>query len=336
VVALLYHLGRAIRTRGPGRAQRLLVDALPLAIASLAVAPLVVFYELVDVTGVLLERYDAERAYAARLADVGATFLRYEFLAPALLARLSVLGLRLGRSGEAPRGALARGLAASDFLTLFSIVYVLIVARTPFFYERYYVALSPVLSAVLLLDAFSLTGLVRSRSRGIRRAGVGAVAVVLVAVAAVAVIRLPELRGRVYELRHVYRGPLDHVIPHLLEHYDAPGDLVVATNYEGPSLMYYLDCRVLVGFYKANLVRDLLFRPDVIVPRPWGRAKSMLGWLASHDKWDETVFPVENLRANNVPSLSPRNQAQLVHRFRSPDLQDGEGGLPVLERIRQE
>ena len=197
-------------------------------------------------------------------------------------------------------------------------------------------ALSPVLSAVLLLDAFSLPALARGAARGVRRAGAWGLAGLIVAVAVVAAVRLPELRGRFHEIRHVYRGPLDHVIPHLLERHGAPGDLVVATNYEGPSFMYYLDCRVLVGFYQPSLMRDFLFRPDVIVPRAWGNGYSALGWLAAHDDWDQTSFPVKPLKANNVPSLSPRNQAQLVHRFRSADLPDGRAGLSILERSAQE
>ena len=334
--AFLHHLGRAARSGAADRTRRLLIDVIPLAIACLAVAPLIVFYELFDVTGALLGRYDAARGYGARLTDAAATLLRYEFLAPALLARLLVLGLRLARRGERLPQPLARRLAASDSLMLFSVVYILLVSRTPFFYERYFIALSPVLSAVLLLDAFSLPALAHGAARGVRRAGIWGLAGLIVAVGVVAAVRLPELRGRFHEIRQVYRGPLDHVIPHLLEHYDAPGDLVVATNYEGPAFMYYLECRVLVGFYTPHLRRDLLFRPDVVVPRAWGKGFSALGWLSAKDDWDQTSFPVEPLKANNVPSLSPRNQARLVHRFRSPDLPDGQAGFNILERSARE
>lgn len=334
--ALLHHVGRAVFAREAGRVRRLLLDAIPFAIAGLAVLPLVAFYELFDVTGALLARYDAVRGYGARLADTLVTLLRYEFLAPVLLSRIVVLGLRLARRGAPRSEALARRLAAADFLTLFGAVYIALVSRTPFFYERYFVALSPVLIALLLLDAFSLPALARGALRGVRRARIWGLAGLILSVGVVAAIRLPEFGGRLYEIRHDYRGPLDHVIPYLLEHYEAPGDLVVATNYEGPSFMYYLGCRVLVGFYTPNLRRDLLFRPDVIVPRAWGKGYSALGWLAAHDDWDQTAFPVEPLKANNVPSLSPRNQARLVHRFRSPDLPDGQEGFSILERSARE
>ena len=82
-------------------------------------------------------------------------------------------------------------------------------------------------------------------------------------------MRVPELRGRIAELREPYRGPLDHVIPYLAERYPNPAELVIATNYEDFSYMFYLRATTMLGYYAPERERDLAFVPDVIIPRPW-------------------------------------------------------------------
>lgn len=343
----LFHVGRALGGHAPDRIRRMLLDLVPLAVVSVAVMPLVVFYEIFEVTGALLRRYDTDHAYFARVADAIVMLLRYEILAPVLVTRIALVGLRwspaAARADFSPM--LQRRLDISDFLTLFVAVYVLVVSRTPFFYERYFIVVGPLLSGILLLDAFSLLTLslqiregVRPRGGVQRRIGLkglsaAALAGAIVVAAGMAVVRLPELRGRFHEIRNVYRGPLDHVIPYLIESHDAPEDLIIATNYEGPCYMYYLGSRVLVGFFTPDLERDLAVQPDIIVPRPWGRGRRALASLAAAGEWSETEFPVEALKINNVPSLSARNQAGIVHRFRSPELSGEQVGFRILERV---
>ena len=95
--------------------------------------------------------------------------------------------------------------------------------------------------------------------------------------------------------------------------------------------MYYLDSIVLVGFYAPNLNRDFLYQPDVIVPRRWPKSKPWLGRLARRASYGQTELPVEDEGANNVPSLSPNNQAGLVHRFHTADPPDPRRQLVILE-----
>jgi hypothetical protein len=332
--AALHHLGSALR-RSPetdSRWRRLLQDALPLAAALLAVAPLVVFYEIPAVTGWFLDAYDEpEHGYLARLVDNLVHLLRYELLAPVLLTRLVLAPLRAGGRGAAMPAALRVRLAAADFLTLLVGVYVLVVARTPFYYERYYIALSPLLCAIAVLDGATLVDLARSASHPSRRIARNAAVALGAALVVMSGIRLPELRGRLHEIATPHRGPLDHLIPYLQDRYERPERLVVATNYEGPALMYYLDSIVLVGFYAPNLNRDFLYQPDVIVPRRWPKSKPWLGRIARRARYGQTELPVEDPGANNVPSLSPNNQAGLVHRFRPAESPESKQPLVVLE-----
>ncbi len=146
-------------------------------------------------------------------------------------------------------------------------------------------------------------------------------------------VRLPEFRGRLQEIRHVYRGPLDFAIPYLAQRYAQPEDLMIATNYEDPSLRYYLGSRVIVGWFNPNLEQDLLLDPDVIIPRPGGKNRRALAHLASRGSFRVHRLPVRNVSANNVPSLAPWNHARWVHRFETPraDTEDRDA-LVILER----
>lgn len=332
----LHALGSALR-RGvrEGGLRRLASDLLPLALAGLAVIPFAVFYDTLAVGEAFSHAYTGPKnAYANKLVWLVEALLRYEFLAPALGLRLAVAALRLGRGDEAPE--LRERLRLADLLAVVAVCYAVVVAAAPFFYERYSLLLSPLLVLLLLLDAFALVDLLHDGAPAALRRGlaVGLGAMGAVVLALVLAMRAPELAGRVHELRHVYRGPLDFLVPYLKEAYPDPARLVIATNYEDPSLRYYLGARVIVGWFNPHVARDLLFEPDVIVPRPGGKHRDALAYLARRGHFAERRFEVADVPANNVPSLAPWNHARWVHRFRTPSL-DEEGARPlvILERV---
>ena len=255
---------------------------------------------------------DAVRATSSRSRAY--YLLRFEFFAP---VALGAVALALARRGLAPPDAsrLRRAIAACDLVLALAVIWTLLIARTPLFFSRYLVALSPLLCAACVLQVGCLVALRRTSAARTATAGLAAVALAWLACAAV---RGPELRGRFAELREPYRGPLDHVIPYLAERYPEPADLVIATNYEDFSYMFYLRATAVLGYYAPERERDLAFVPDVIIPRPWPVNLRALEYLASQQPYVAREFPVANVRANNLPELSPRNQSGLVHRFRSP------------------
>jgi hypothetical protein len=265
--------------------------------------------------------------------EVLANLVRYELLAPVLVARIAVASIGAFDAGEEiPRPIKLRREIAS-LLFLFTVVYWIVVGRTPFIWERYFISLSPVLTVIFLLDVFTLWDLVRRPSRAPGwLPGVAAIAVAI-CFGASAWSRVPEFRGRIFEITNRFQGPLDFVIPYLLEQYDRPDELVIATNYEDPVFMYYLGSHVTVGYYGANLPDDLEVQPDVIVPRPWDRNLPALWTLAERANYQIRQFPVQNLMTNNIPALSPRNPAGLVHFFETPTATGSEPVFQILERI---
>jgi hypothetical protein len=178
----------------------------------------------------------------SQLAAASYYLLRFEFAFPALLGGLA---LALGRRAATAAG-LRAPLAICCVLLLCTALWVVAIAGTPLFFSRYLVALSPLLAVATVLAIGCLIALRRGGSPRLAMAGLAALAIAL---AGCVVLRAPELRGRVFELREPYRGPLDHVIPYLAERHPRGGDLVIATNYEEFSYMFYLGATTILGYY---------------------------------------------------------------------------------------
>jgi hypothetical protein len=339
ILALAIGLREAAHTlRRPGsileRATSLLKHSAGLWLAALVVLPLLGFFDFLDQTRGWVERFSLPDAWATNLGFVAATLLRFEFLAPALALRATLVAMRVSSAERSSDPGLRQRLEITSFLLLLTILYAIVIARTPFLFERYFVVLGPLLICMLLLDALSLGSLLRRpevagsrRSLGVAGAGVTALCF-LVSLG----VRGPELSGHLEALREPYRGPLDFAIPYLAERHPDIADRVIATNYEEPAFIYYLGSKVTVGFYGANLDEDLTIQPDVIVPRPWPDHLDTLKSLADAADYESVAFPVANLWWNNIPGLNPRGERKVGHQFRTRIAEKGEPQLVILER----
>ena len=142
--------------------------------------------------------------------------------------------------------------------------------------------MGPLITIMVLIDGHILYERLCGLGGKIEKFGLrSGTALALILAAAVLFVRAPEIEGRVYEMRHQYKGPVDYFVPYILEKYEHPEDLVVATNYAEPVSMFYLGSHVTVGFYGTDLDRDLTIQPDIIVPRPWKRNLEALEILAA-------------------------------------------------------
>jgi hypothetical protein len=330
--ALAAHAFHAWRSTATPRARAidLARGAAPYALACVAALPMVALFGLPAQSRSFFEYFGTEGAgLAHQLAWAGYYLLRFEFTAPVVIGASALAAARWQLRGGSD--ALRPALAACDLVLGLVAIWVVLIARTPLFFSRYLVALSPVLAAVCVLQIGCLVALRDTRAARTARAGLAAVAVAWLVCAGV---RTPELRGRVAELGEPYRGPLDHVIPYLAEHYPRPQELVIATNYEDFPYMFYLGATTVFGYYAPERERDLSFVPDVIIPRPWPVNMRALEHLANQQNYAMQGFPVANVRVNNFPELSPRNQSELVHRFRSPVPGADGAGLVIGERVQ--
>ena len=318
------------------RAALFLRGAGPYLVAGLAALPMALFYQIPAQGQAFLEAFDGEaHRYGARFVDGAIYLLRYEWLATALVGSgaLAVLS-RTGRTGGGlgpSNASLGPGVWTAGAVLAVTFAWWSLVARTPFFYERYYVSVSPLLMVATAVASAALWQRGRASASGARMAQ-GALATLAIVAATSLVVREPELAGRWRSFGQTYQGPLDDAIRFVGALPSQRRPLVVATNYEDHAFMFYLGARAVLGFYAPDRAADAAVDPDVIVIRPWGQNTKALAQQALRGEFETHERPVANLKANNVPSLSTRNQAGLVHRFESPPPNVGHGSLWILVR----
>jgi len=326
---------------GDARSRRraLLRSAAPLVATVLMVAPFLVFFETFS-TARAFSRHLALTpvVYARNLASIAGYLVRFEFLLPAL----AVSGARLLlRRGMTPAASVPEvGVAAvSRLLALLVLANALVNAANPLLYGRYFEVLSPHLTALFLLEAVRLARLVRRRagSPRLRRREVVALAVSFLALVAALIPKLPDVAGRVAELRDPVRGPLDFAIPFLEGHFGDTRELVIATNYESFPLMLYLDSQVIVGLSGADPKRALEERPDVVIPRKsWPRQLEVIAGLLRQGRFERHDFPVRDDPYNTIPELGRWSSVPVPHRFETPWAQSERESLQIFLRAEDE
>jgi len=327
---------RGLRARGDAL-QRLRGSAalwLPALLTALLALPFVFWFEMPQLSRLFSERYAF--GLATYVANLGAAFeflLRYEWLAPAIAAEVAVF--TLGRRGDLPEGQDGlRSTAAS--LGRLCIVWIGLGARNPIFFERYFIPLSPLLAAILVLDVTLLARTAHAGGPGPRRAL--AVGLIVVALGVVGTKRV-ELAGHLAQLREPYRGPLDFVIPHLRDAYDDPSALVIATNYEAEPYIYYLGSRVVGRFYAETpeaTAAERSVQVDVVVPRTGQPRKLDLLWsYLDQGTFERREFPVADLPYNNIPELDRGRVLSTTHLFRTRRPNEGESPFYIHERVRE-
>ena len=300
------------------RAGVLVRELAPVVGAALAVAPFVLFFEQLETARAFAERFQLGPAdYARNAVAILRYMARYELLVPAL--GLGAIGLALARL-PAPDQPEVRDAAepARRFLAILLTLNLLINAANPVLYGRYFVVLSPLLNALVLLQVVHLGQWARSRAgRGASPAMRGAVVLLSFGFLAAGILpKTPEVVGRLRELREPVRGPLDFAIPFLAERYPDTRQLVIATNYESYPLMVYLNSHVIVGLSGANLVRDRTRRPDVVIPRKtWQPHIGVLAGFLREGEFERHVLPVVDAHYNTIPELGRWPTVPMTHAF---------------------
>ncbi|HWR59467.1 MAG TPA: hypothetical protein VN328_11330, partial [Thermodesulfovibrionales bacterium] len=206
----------------------------------------------------------------------------------------------------------------SGFMSLFFIVYFVFIARIPsFLYTRYFIPLQPVLALIIILDMAVIYNFLSQYPLLAMRYAMGLLGVVVVGFIMFNIAQNSNyLKGHLYETSNQYKGPLDYVIPYIRENYPNPENLVIATNYEETSFMYYLGSRVIVGYVGYNLEEDSRMQPDIIVYRKlWLNFEDVFRDFLARQSYERISFPVLDYSVNNTPELNWR--PPIHHRFRT-------------------
>jgi hypothetical protein len=233
----------------------------------------------------------------------------------------------------------------SNFLTLLFIIFLFSIPNidSPMMFTRYLIYMQPVLSVIAIFDFILLLKLFSANSKYIladkkknkearKNKPVKQVAEnkfwntktsLLVAIFTILfgftfTENLPYLQEHIYEMTNQYKGPLDYTIPYIKSNYTKPEDLIIATNYEETSYMYYLKSKVIIGFVGNNLPEDTVYQPDIISFRQtWGGVfPNVFRGFLRKASYKVISFPGKDIPVNNIPELNV-DQPVYNHYFQS-------------------
>jgi len=282
---------------------------LPLLLSLAGVAPLLSFFRIFSIAEEMA-KFNATSIYSLYL-DNSLAMWRYcasfEYIYLAMFLKICLILLAVLPGKELFPSDKRRG-TFSNFLTVIFIVYFLAVAKIPNFpFTRYFIPLQPILAVIIILDLATVYYRISLR----QTPGVIYRKVILFGVAACLFFYTLAnngefIEGHVYELSHRYQGPLDQIIPFIKQKYANTDNLIIATNYEETSFMYYLGSRVIVGFVGNNLEQDAQAVPDIIIYRKgWGNFGDVFNGFLQRQRYERISFPVFDRQVNNIPELNP-------------------------------
>ncbi len=277
--------------------------ALFLAISFIGVYPLFSYFKTFEISGAMNEFNGYNRGmYWNNVSTIFNYFKCFELLL--LAAAMKIFLIFDASKLFAQHSPIFK---VSNFLTLFVIVYVFAIAKIPnFIFTRYIIYLQPFLSIIIILDLFIILHLYSTHSTRLINAKMLLPITVLAGLFIyIFSTNLQNVKGHFYEMSHIYKGPLDFTIPFVKEMFPKTDTLVIAANYEETSYMYYLKCKVIVGYTGNNLAEDSTVNPRIIAYRKfWGNHVSIFLGYMQKGTFENKSFAVYDNPFNNIPELN--------------------------------
>jgi len=312
---------------------RLARDLAPVVGSAALLVPVWLYFETAQIAAVLRDSSPIHYTRSEHLAALLLYLVGYSTLLPSLATKIAALfALHRKRAPRVPESVRIT-IQVSDLFWAVILAYAGCTSLLPFSYERYVLVLLPLLMLTLVIDGATVFSMTRAKNRrGSSPRGLLVLAW-LGAAAWLLPLRVAELRRHWVELVVPYRGPLDFAVEWIRREYAHPEQLVIATNYEQPAIVYYLRSHVVVGFTGANLSQDLALQPDLIIVRPWTHQRRVLTQLADRDHYEVVRFDVANLPYNNIPQLAQSRFVLVTHQFTTPLPGDPSSAFAILRRL---
>ena len=284
-------------------------DVLPIALSGVAMLPILRFFETSKVSQrAYIDMKFGWYIYSLYVTRVINFMFKYHFLGLFVFLIIALFAFEIVSKKISFKKSflnIVQKEKVFTFLTFIFVLYIPVVAITPYMFDRYFVFLQPLLS---LMISFGLI-LVFERIRKITPAGKRAnstqiFSYALVLVFAVGLILNIEIyKGRIYELSNKYIGPMDYIVNYVQENFQDTQSLVIDTNIEQPVLMYYLGSQVI-----CDDSPDCFSEPsDIIIPRRGFLQDNFVQRVEGHmgrAEYEEVKLPILDYPANNIPELS--------------------------------
>jgi len=286
------------------------LSLLPIALSLVIVIPSILFFHTFTIAGAMSSYFNFTlTTYRDNLYHIFYYFARYDFLIPALLLKLVVIR-HLWVNHHHPQTLKppiskrqisdAHYLLPTTYCLLLFLTHILIIARTPFWFERYVIMVQPLISISIVTDLFFLTThLSFSKLKSQLALPVALTALLIFS-------RYQLVTNHIYELTYQYQGPIDYLVTYIQDHSPHPESLTIATNFEEDSLMYYLGSRVIIGYAQAHLAADMSQNPDLIIIRKdTGGDHDLTPFTTflSRALYQPINFPIYDYPINNNPAL---------------------------------
>lgn len=301
-------------------AKNFMICMLPLFLSFAVVIPLLLFFDIFRISEEFSKFFGISyRTSLNHISYILDFFKKYEFLYLALFAKTVLIALRfyyyrrpgLTKAILEKLTSIKQKIFLSDFLSLYFIVHILAIAKIPYptIFERYIIGLQPVLIIILLLDIFIIFEIAPGLNKSLFRRIFAPATLLLMSILFMASLtdKMGLIKGHIYELSHQYKGPLDFVVPYIQHNYKNTDNLIIATNYEECSYMYYLNSKVVIGYVGNNLEEDMKTDPDIIILRKNGAQttkKEIFGPFFERSNYVKVPFPVFDYLVNNIPETS--------------------------------
>lgn len=283
-----------------------LKSSIPIIISIILIYPFLIFFELYK-TSTIISQYLGFTfdSYKTNLWLIYEYLTNLEFANIFLLVKAIwlVLWFYIPSAKKRKSEVIDSLQKFSLFATAFFIIYILVISRTPYLYVRHYIVLQPIMVIIMIIDAFLLFYYYRLLQKDIVSKALFAYLMFLPIIFTLnAINKIKYIRGHIYEITHQYKGVLDYVIPYIQQNFKNPENLVIATNYEGFSYIYYLKSKVTIGFIDHEL--EGKYNPDIIIYRKYWRGdESKYIKFMQKEKYRKISFPVADYPLNNIPEL---------------------------------
>ncbi len=285
---------------------------LPLFISLIFIIPSLIYFKTFTIVNTvsLISTLGIEN-YINNIFIAFSFFEKFEFLYLAIFLKiLLLLFLYFKKDILMPENKIV--IKTSNFLSLFFCIYILVIARTVFVFERYIIVLQPVLVCIILLDILLCWRIFHQffiqESPDNKKNARIFIGIIFVAIWINLIPLMEPIKGHLYELNHQYKGPLDFAIPYIKEKFNDPKKIIIATNYEENSYMYYLNSKTIVGYVGNNLEEDKKLEPDVIINRKYfdfdHRYADIFNTFFDKNKYQKISFPIFDYPFNNIPELN--------------------------------
>jgi hypothetical protein len=294
---------------------------LPLVTSAVLVLPFAVYFRTFSLSQELNNRFGF--VFADYIQNVGTILIdlsKSSFLIPTIIVA-TLIALAYREAPIATREGTKPFMHGGMFLVTFVVVTVATISGSTILHQRYYFFLMPVLACAFILAVATCRALLYIPGEPARTQQFKHWIVVGLAmtVATPLVLNGSTIVGHVQELATPYRGTVDYVVSYVRSHYSHPEQLVIATNYEEHSYMYYLGSRVTIGQVLNNLPEDLTYQPDIIIPRQLWKfaAYPHFDAFRKAETYHTVEFPIADSYVNNIPEL---RHPRFYHQFtaRSP------------------